>query len=946
MRTSTCIATIALTGLVCAMPIGAQQPAPAAQGVSLQDTLPFDAAVRTGTLPNGMRFFIRQNPRPAMRLSLRLAVKAGSVNETDDQQGLAHFLEHMAFNGSAHFKPGELVSYFERTGARLGPHVNAYTSFDETVYMLELPTDSPEIVSGGLNALADFAGGLTLDPEQVDKERGVVIEEWRGRLGAGSRINDKQLPVVYYQSRYAERLPIGKPEILRSAPTERLRSFYDTWYRPEQMAIVAVGDVDPAQIEGSLRAAFEPLKARAPVGTPPSQSVPLHGNLLASVASDSEVTQSTVQLIWKHQGEAQRLVADYRRGLIEQLLERMLNERFTELERRPDAKFLSAGAGRGSLSPSVDTFSLSARVPDGGIAEGLSALVIEGKRAREHGFSPSELERAKRWTAAAYDRAYNERGKEESGSFAREYVQYFLASEPSPGVEYEYQLVQRVLPGITLDEVAASARTRLSGASRVVLAVSPQKPAIRVPSEGDLQAALTAAEAVGVTAWPDRAAAGELMAAKPRATAIASRRELADLGVTIVRLANGVEVWLKPTDFKNDQVLFTMYAAGGASLAAPADFVEASLATSYVELSGAGGHNALDLEQLLAGKLVSASPFVSLSAHGVSGSAAPAELETALQLLHQVVVAPGDDPEAFALMKRQYTAMLTNRGQSPGQVFGERVGQLNASNHYTSQPLTAERVVALDRSRMLAFYRERFANAADFTLFVVGAFKLDETIPLLAQYVGSLPSAGQRTAQHRNLDVRFPSAIERVRVQKGREPRSQTVISFFADLSPDAVEQERVTAATTVLSTALRDVLREELGQTYTVSVGLAQSWPQRGGGHIRVSFGAAPENIDAMTERVLQEIRRLQQAGPSADLTSRAQESARRSYETSLKQNAYWLGRLQTVHLIGGDPREILTRRERIDALTPVVLQEAFKKYFPLDRYTVATLVPEATGQ
>jgi zinc protease len=946
MSTSKLWSAFALAGLLSTIGLGAQQPAPAAQAINLQEAVPFDAAVRTGTLPNGLRFFIRQNPRPAMRLSLRLAVKAGSLYETEDQQGLAHFLEHMAFNGSAHFKPGELVSYFERTGARLGPHVNAYTSFDETVYMLELPTDSTEIVSNGLNALADFAGGLTLDPEQVDKERGVVIEEWRGRLGAGSRIGDKQLPILYYQSRYADRLPIGKPEILRSAPASRLRSFYDTWYRPDQMAIVAVGDVDPQKLEAAIRAAFEPIMTRAAASSPPDRSVPLHKDLLVNIASDPEVTQSTVQLIWKRPAEEHRVVADYRRDLVEQLFDQMLNERFTELERRPDAKFLSAGAGGESLSRSVETFAVNARVPDGGLAEGLGALVIEAKRAREYGFSPAELDRAKRWIIASYERAFNERGKEESGSFAQEYVRYFLSEEPAPGIEYEHRLVQAVLPGITLDEVTAMARARLSGASRIVLAVSPQKQEIKLPSESDLVAALGSAENVAVMPWNDRAAPTELMADKPAPAAITERREIADMGVTIVRFANGVEAWLKPTDFKNDQVLFTMYALGGASLAAPADFVEASLATSYVELSGLGGLKTLDLDKLLAGKLASASPFISLSTHGLSGSAAPADLETALQLLHQVAVKPGDDPDAFVLMKRQFTARLANRGQSPGQIFGERIAQVNTSNHYTSRPLTTERVAALDRAKMLAFYRDRFANAADFTFFMVGAFRLDTAIPLLAQYVGSLPSTSKRTAEYKDLQVRFPAGIERVRVEKGREPRSQTVISFFADPSPDAGEQERITAATTVLSTALRDVLREELGQTYTVSVGLSQSWPQRGGGHIRVSFGAAPENIQSMTERVLQEIRRLQQEGPSADLTARAKESARRGYETSMKQNAYWLGRLQTVHMMSGDPHEILTRSERIDAVTPALLQEIFKKYFPLDRYTAVTLMPEVAGQ
>src|SRR5213592_502180 len=235
-----------------------------AQTISLQDTIPFDAAVRTATLPNGLKYFVRQNSRPAKRVSLRLAVKAGSLNEADDQRGLAHLIEHMAFNGSAHFKPGELISTFESIGARLGPHVNAYTSFDETVYMLELPTDKPDVVSKGLTVMADFAGGLTLDPAEIDKERGVVIEEWRGGLGAGSRIRDKQFPVLFYKSLYAERLPIGKPEIIRNAPAARLRAFYDTWYRPDHIALVVVGDVEAQQIEQGVRTLFGPLIARAP----------------------------------------------------------------------------------------------------------------------------------------------------------------------------------------------------------------------------------------------------------------------------------------------------------------------------------------------------------------------------------------------------------------------------------------------------------------------------------------------------------------------------------------------------------------------------------------------------------------------------------------------------------------------------------------------------------
>ena len=548
----------------------------------------------------------------------------------------------------------------------------------------------------------------------------------------------------------------------------------------------------------------------------------------------------------KQPAERQDRVGDYRRNLVERLFADMLNDRFGELARKPDAKFLGAGAGGGQLAPTVQTFTLNARVPDGSLIDGLNVLEIEARRVREHGFNQSELDRNKREMAAYYEQAYNERDKGESGGYADEYIRHFLEGEPAPGIEYEYRLVQNVLPGITLQEVTTLARSRLSGDSRVVLAVQPEKPSLPPPSEGELRSAMTAADKVAVTPWSDTTTTRALIEKVPEPARVESRRELANVGVTVVRFANGVEAWLKPTDFKNDQVMFTMYSLGGASLASRADFVDASLATTYVGFSGAGGLKALDLQRILSGKLASASPFMSSSTHGLNGSAAPADLETALQLLYQFVMAPGDDPEAFALMKRQLEASIANRGRSPGQVFGERLEQINSSNHYTAEPLTAEDIASLDRARMLSFYRARFANAADFTFFMVGTFDLDAAIPLLARYVGSLPSTGKRTAEFKDLGVRFPDKVVNDRVEKGREPQSRTVISFFADPSPDPVEQERVGAATLVLETALRDTLREELGQTYTVSVGLAQSLPQRGDGHVQVSFGAAPENIKA----------------------------------------------------------------------------------------------------
>jgi zinc protease len=936
------VAVASLQGSGQAQPAAAAaQTAPAFEPSSV---IPLDTAVTTGTLPNGLRYYVRRNARPEKRVLLQLAVKAGSVDETDTQLGLAHFLEHMGFNGTKRFKPGELIATFESTGARLGPHVNAQTGFDDTIYMFQLPTDKDGIVEKGMQALSDFAGGMTLDAKEIEKERGVVIEEWRGGLGAGSRLRDQQIPVLFANSKYAERLPIGKPEILKSFPPAELRAFYTKWYRPDRMAVVAVGDMDPAALEALIRKEFGPLVKPAAPAPARDYSMPLKPEVLVKMATDPEATQSSVSIVRKRPRPSQDKVGDYRRRLVNSLAYEMINERFDEIARKADAPFLSAGAYGGALTPTVSTFTLAAGVQEGRIERGLAALEVEANRVERYGFGKGELDRARKWMLASYERAYAERDKTESSAYVQEYINHFLQGEPSPGIAYEHALVQVLVPAITAEEAAAAAKSTFGDTSRAILGVSPRKEGVAVPTEAQLMAAVASADAAAVTPWTDTASSATLLAHLPDPGSVVRRREIPELGVTVVQLSNGVEAWLKPTDFKNDQVLFSMSASGGSSLAPPEKFVEAQLATGHVELSGAGGHRAVDLPKLTAGKIAAASPFISLSSHGIQGSSTPANVETALQLLTIKFTAPGDDPEAFALIKRQLESALVNRLSSPTAVFGDRLGQVLTMGHYTSRPLTVERLGALDRAAMVSFYRERFSNAADFTFFMVGAFKVDDALPLLARYVASLPSTKTATSRFKDVGITFPPAVERARVEKGNEPKSQTVVSYFADPPIEENEQTRVEAATEVLEIALRDILREELGETYSVSVGLSQSAPQRGGGHIDISFSASPDNVDRMIERVQKEVARLQTEGPSPDLTNRAKETARRAYETSVKQNNYWLGRLQSARLLGRDPMLILSRLQRIDAVTPAILHETFKKYLPADRYTIVTLVPEKT--
>jgi zinc protease len=927
------------------VPLHGQAPAPAAVPAKPQpaDRLPFDPVVLRGTLPNGLEYYIRRNARPENRVMLQLAVKAGSVDETDAQQGLAHFLEHMAFNGSRHFKPGELIKTLESTGARMGPHVNAYTSFDETVYQFQVPTDRDGIVERALQGLADVGSNLTLDPKEIDKERGVVIEEWRGGLGAAARVRDQQIPALYHGSKYAERLPIGDPAVLKTFTPATLRAFYTRWYRPDRMALVVVGDIDPAAMEAQVKTMFGSMARPSTAAPERAYDVPLHEEMLVAVATDPEATQSSVAILRKREKAEEGTVAAYRRNLAEQMVFQMLNERFDELSRRKDAQFLGAGAYETPLSPAVNAFALGAGVEEGKIAQGLAALEIETNRVQQFGFGPAELERAKKWWLASYERAWNEREKSESGSYAQEYVSHFLTGEPAPGIDYEYRLAQQLIPAITAAEVGEAAKALFGDASRVVIATSPRKEGLAVPTEAQLRDVLSRADAVAVTAWNDAVTATALVEAVPDPGRIVSRREIAELGVTVIRFQNGVEAWLKPTDFKNDEILYSLAATGGASLAEPDRFVEALLAPALVQLSGIGGHRAVDLQKLLAGKLARATAAISLSTHAISGSARPGDLETGLQLLYLSFTAPGNDDEAFANMKKQLDAMYANREQNPGLLFSERVGSVNSGDHYTSEPVTRERLSRLDREAMSGFYRQRFSNAADFSFMMVGTFSVDEVLPLVARYVGGLPSAGQPSSRVKDIGLAFPSAIVRETLKKGREPKVTTRISFFADPPQDASEITRVATATDVLEIALRDILREELGETYTVGVGLQQDTFQRGGGHIAVSFTAAPENLEKMTERVMAEIRRLQKEDPTEDLVNRARESAMREHETGMKQNGYWLARLQTAKLLDRDPvAHMLERDERITSVTLADVKTVFVKYFPMTRYTIVTLAPE----
>lgn len=912
----------------------------------LTDTLPLDPKVRTGTLPNGLRYYIRQNAKPEKRAELRLVVNAGSILETDQQLGLAHFIEHTAFNGTTHFAKNDLVKYLESIGVRFGADLNAYTGFDETVYILPIPTDTSRIVDQAFQILEDWAHGQVFDSTEVVNERGVVREEWRGRKGAADRMLQQWLPVAFKGSRYATRLPIGTEQSIMTATPSRLRAFYKTWYRPDLMAVIAVGDFDPATIEREIKQHFGGIP-RVPKAAPRTlATVPPNHEPLVAIASDKEATSSSVEVTFKLPHESTHTVADYRRGLVEQLYLGMLNSRLEEISQKANAPFLGAGASKGSFfARTTDAFTLGAGVKDGGIERGLEALLVEARRVDEHGFLQSELDRAKQNMLRAYERAYAERDKTQSDALVQEYISNYLEGEASPGIQYEYPLAQQLLPTVTLAEVNKLASNWISDENRVIIAESPVKPDVKIPTKADLLAVFDRAAHDSVTAYTENVSGDALVDSLPAAGTVVSETVNPTVGITEWRLSNGVRVLVKPTDFKADEVLMSAFSEGGTSLAPDSLYMSAWLAPQIVYASGAGKFNLVDLGKRLSGKAASVTPSIGETSEGLSGRASPKDLETLLQLTYLDFTAPRLDTAAYQAMKNQIAAFLANRGSSPGQVFQDTVQVTMTQHAFRARPLTAATFAEVSPERALAFYKDRFADASDFTFVFVGNLDLQTFKPLVERYLGALPSI-HRKETWRDVSAKAPDGIVEKTVRKGVEPKATTRITFTGPFTYAPENRFALRALIDLFQIKLNETLREQLGGTYSPSV--------NGGGSrlppheyaISVVFGSAPENVEKLTKSTFALIDTLQRQGPSKADVDKVREQMLREREVDLKQNAYWLtniaGRTEA-----GEPLEGLLGAydDMIRKLTPDQIQAAARQYFDTRHYARFVLLPETAA-
>ena len=904
--------------------------------------IPTDPAVRVGRLPNGLRYYVRRNARPEKRVELRLVVNAGSVLEDEDQRGLAHFTEHMLFNGTRRFRKNDIVSYLESIGVRFGADLNASTGFDETVYILPVPTDKPGLLDRSFDILEDWAHGVTFDSAEVVNERGVVLEEWRGGLGAASRIRDQQFPVIFRGSRYAVRLPIGDPEVIRAANPGPLKRFYQDWYRPDNMAVVAVGDVDPRRLVQLIQRHFahftSPVRARAR----PVVTVPPNDSALVTIATDPEEQVGSVMVLYKHPSKPARSTADYRRSLVGQLYTYMFNERLTELSRRPDAPFSFAGSGYGGFVRTTDVYQLQAAAKDGGFLGALEAVLLEARRADQHGFLPAELQRARTDILRSFERAYAERDKSESANFVEEYIAQFLTGEPSPGIAWEYRQVQRLLPAITVDDVNALAREWISDRNRVVAISAPARDSATVPSPAAVLATFRKTDATPVTAYTETVSDAPLVAAAPPRGRVVAESTIAELGVTRWTLSNGVRVVLKPTTFKADEVVMRGWSPGGTSLVSDADFPSAMLATTVVERGGVGPFDVTTLGKKLAGKQASASAFLDALNEGIAGGASTKDLETLFQLTYLRFTAPRRDSSAFVAFKAQVAPFFANRANSPDAVFSDTVLLTMAQNHARAQPVTQALLDRASFTRAFDIYRERFSDASDFTFVFVGSFSLAQMRPLVEQWLASLPATGHLEGW-RDVGIHPPAGVIEKTVRMGVEPKASTLAIFSGAATFAPETRYALRSLGEVLEMRLLENLREALGGTYSVSVEAQASRAPRPEYSISVQFGSAPNRVDSLFGTVLAVIDSIK-AGAIRDAdVQKIREQQLRTLEVNRQDNGYWLANLAARLENAEDPRGLLVYEQFIRGLTAAQLQAAAKQYLDAAHYARFVLLPVA---
>jgi zinc protease len=910
----------------------------------LTATLPSDPNVLTGKFPNGLTYYVRANKKPEKKVELRLVVKAGSILEDNDQQGLAHFMEHMNFNGLKHFEKNELVNYLQSIGVEFGADLNAYTSFDETVYILPIPTDKEGNLDKGFQIIEDWAHNALLTDKDINEERNVVLEESRLGKGAEDRMMKKYLPKYVSGSKYAERLPIGKDDILKTFKPDVIRRYYHDWYRPDLQAVMIVGDIDTGTAMKYLREHFAGLSNPSPERPRDYVKVTPRSKPEAMVVSDKEAISPSIQILFPAMVKTEdKTLSDYKENIERSLALNILNRRLRELSQSAKPPFAFAGLGFESLMHGYESLNASTSFSNEGVEKPLNALTAELLRARDYGFTSSELERAKSEMMAFIEKAYNERKTTASQEYVDEYVRNFTTGETMPGIENEYNYYKTLMPTIALANVSAQPKQWMSNMNTFTLITSPQKQDLKLPTDAALLAMTQKGFSQKVEAPKESAVASSLLTTKPVGGKVTNQKAEADLGATTYTLSNGVKVTIKSTDFKSDEISLSGIRKGGTNNYGVSDKFSAQYATASQVSMGFGNFTPTQIEQILSGKVASVKMRMGDIENVIEGGSNVKDFETMLQLLYLRMTSPRKDAElfdAFRLKQKQQMAFIS---ASPQVYFIDSTFHtLFQRNPLAPTPVPhAADFDAINLDRAQAIYKENFGDASGYHFFLVGNLKPETALPLLETYLGGLPATG-KVPGFKDNGVRPKQGKTQLDIKKGKEKQSLIVAAYYGEHPYTEDFELRAQALAEVLNIKVVEELREKLGSIYSGGYVSEISKDPYSNFMMVLNLPCGPENVKKLLDASNEEIKNIKEKGIDQKDLDKVKSQWREKYLVSVKENAYWSEELENVLFWDRDRNNVLNYEKWIDSLKPSDIQDVAKQIFDGKNELISVLNPE----
>ena len=910
--------------------------------------LPVDPDVRMGKLDNGLNYYIRHNAWPEQRAEFYIAQRVGSIQENDEQRGLAHFLEHMCFNGTEHFKGNDIVKWCETIGVKFGTDLNAYTSIDQTVYNISnVPTTRDGIVDSCLLILHDWADGLLLEAGEIDKERGVIHEEWRLRTSAQMRMLERDLPRLYPDSKYGYRMPIGLMEIIDNFKPDVLRAYYEKWYRPDNQAIIVVGDIDVDRVEGKIKELFSPIKMPENPAPVVVEAVPDNDKAIIVVDKDKEMQFSIVEMFFKTdpipdeiKGNMQYLIIDY----VKDAAIGMLNDRLSELAQKADCPYLQASSmyGQYLLSKTKDAFGVDALPKEGMTEQALKAVYMEALRAAEFGFTATEYQRYQQNFISQLDKQYSNKDKRYNKQFVNQYVQHYLNNEPIPSIDTYYETMKQLVPMLPVDIVNGLIKEMVSqnDTNLVVLNMNQEKEGAVYPTEASLKKAIDEARAEKLEAYVDNVKNEPLITELPKAGKIVGEKQGEKFDYKELTLSNGVTVVLKQSDLKKDQVLLAGVGYGGQSLYGEKDYVNLQMFDDVIEASGLGNFSHTELEKAMAGKIASASLSLSDDRQRVSGSSTPTDVETMLQLVYLHFTKIQKDQESFDNLLKTTELMIKNKNLQPEGVFSDSLMVTLSSHNPRTKPMTAEMLQQVNYDRILEIARERTANANEWTFYIIGNYDEQTLRPLIEQYLGALPSTGPATKGH-DISTDFHGKVINDFKRKMETPKA-TAVMVWANYKMDYTLENiiRASMAGQILSMIYTEKIREEASAAYSV---MAQSGIERDdyktAGTILVYCPMKPEKGDIATKIMREEVEAMTTT-VDAEKLQKVKEYMLKAIDDQAKTNNYWLSQISRLRRYGVDTHT--TYKDVVNAQTPETIAQFVKQLLSAGNFAEIVMMPE----